>query len=167
MAYMTVGYARLFQRRHEDALVAGEKAIALGPNSSDVYHMAGMFHEYAGDFRKAAQYEEQAQRLSPLRRNESMMDEARARFHLGDLTAARDIASRVLVEKPRWLTAQTVLVAALWKLGSEEEARLTVRKMLANHPNLTVSRWAQGLPYRHQKDLDALVMPLRLAGMPE
>jgi adenylate cyclase len=85
MAYMTVGYARLFQRRHEDALVAGEKAIALGPNSSDVYHMAGMFHEYAGDFRKAAQYEEQAQRLSPLRRNESMMDEARARFHMGDL----------------------------------------------------------------------------------
>jgi adenylate cyclase len=167
MAYMTVGYARLFQRRHEDALVAGEKAIALGPNSSDVYHMAGMFHEYAGDFRKAAQYEEQAQRLSPLRRNESMMDEARARFHLGDLTAARDIASRVLVEKPRWLTAQTVLVAALWNLGSEEEARLTVRKMLANHPNLTASRWAQGLPYRHQTHLDALIKPLRLAGLPE
>jgi hypothetical protein len=126
-----------------------------------------MFHEYAGDFRKAAQYEEQAQRLSPLRRNESMMDEARARFHLGDLTAARNIASRVLVEKPRWLTAQTVLVAALWNLGSEEEARLTVRKMLANHPNLTAGRWAQGLPYRHQMHLDALIKPLRLAGLPE
>jgi adenylate cyclase len=65
MAYMTVGYARLFQRRHEDALIAGEKAIALGPNSSDVYHMAGMSHGYAGDFRKAAQYEEQAGEVSP------------------------------------------------------------------------------------------------------
>jgi len=83
MAYMIVGYVRLFQRRHEDALVAGEKAIALGPNSSDVYHMAGMSHGYAGDFRKAARYEEQAQRLSPLSRNESMVDEARARFHMG------------------------------------------------------------------------------------
>src|SRR5215831_12808339 len=100
MAYMTVGYARLFQRRHEDALVAGEKALALGPNSSDVYHMAGMFHEYAGDFRKAAQYEEQAQRLSPLRRPESMMDEARARFQMGDLVLALEIAARVLTEKP-------------------------------------------------------------------
>jgi adenylate cyclase len=167
MAYMTVGYARLFQRRHEDALVAGEKAIALGPNSSDVYHMAGMFHGYAGDFRKAAQYEEQAQRLSPLRRNESMMDEARARFHLGDLVAARDIASRVLIDKPRWLFAQATLAAALWNFGSEDEARATVRKMLANHPNLTASRWAQGLPYRHQKDLDALMTPLRLAGLPD
>jgi adenylate cyclase len=167
MAYMTVGYARLFQRRHEDALVAGEKAIALGPNSSDVYHMAGMFHEYAGDFRRAAQYEEQAQRLSPLRRNESMMDEARARFHMGDLVLALEIAARVLIEKPRWLTAQTLLVAALWNLGKEDEARVTVGKILANHPNLTASRWALGLPYRHQKDLDALIRPLRLAGLPE
>jgi adenylate cyclase len=167
MAYMTVGYARLFQRRHEEALVAGEKALALGPNNSDVYHMAGMFHEYAGDFRKAARYEEQAQRLSPLRRNESMMDEARARFHMGNLVLALEIAARVLIERPRWLTAQTVLVAALWNLGREDEARVTVGKILANHPNLTASRWAQWLPYRHQKDLDALITPLRHAGLPE
>ena len=166
-AYVTLGYTRLFQRRHDDALAAGEKAIALCPNSAGSYHMAGMFHGYSGDFRKSAEYEQQAQRLSPLSRNESMVDEARARFHLGDLVAARDITSRVLIEKPRWLTAQTVLVAALWSLGSEDEARTTVRKMLANHPNLTASRWGQGLPYRHQKNLDALVTPLRLAGLPE
>jgi adenylate cyclase len=166
-AYVAIGYTRLFQRRHDDALAAGEKAIALGPSDAGAYHMAAMFHGYSGDFRKAAEYEQQAQRLSPLSRNESKVDEARARFHLGDLVAARDIASRVLIEKPRWLTAQTVLVAALWSLGSEDEARVTVAKILANHPNLTASRWAQGLPYRHQKDLDAVVTPLRLAGMPE
>src|SRR6516165_10706299 len=166
-AYEALGYTRLFQRRHDDALAAGEKAIALRPSHAGAYHMAGMFHGYAGNFRKAVDYEEQAQRLSPLRRNESKVDEARARFHLGDLVAARDIAARVLIEKPRWLTAQATLAAALWNLGSEDEARATVRKMLANHPNLTASRWAQGLPYRHQKDLDALTTPLRLAGMPE
>jgi adenylate cyclase len=127
--------------------------------------MAAMFHGYSGDFRKSAEYEQQSQRLSPLSRNESMVDEARARFHLGDLVAARGIASRVLIEKPRWLTAQTVLVAALWRLGSEDEARIAVKTILANHPNLTASRWSQGLPYRHQKDLDALVTPLRLAGL--
>src|SRR5262249_22118193 len=140
-AYVVLGYTRLFQRRHDEAVAGGEKAITLGPSDSSVYHMAGLFQGYAGDFRKAAQYEEQAQRLSPLSRNESMVEEARARFHLGDLLAARDIASRVLVEKPRWLTAQTVLAVALWSLGSVDEARFTVRKMLANHPNLTASRW--------------------------
>jgi adenylate cyclase len=164
---VALGYTRLFQRRHDDALAAGEKAIAFSPSSAVAYHMAGMFHGYAGDFRKAAQYEEHAHRLSPLSRNESRIDEARARFHLGDLAAARDISSRVLIEKPGWLTAQATLAASLWNLGSEDEARATVRKMLANHPNLTASRWAQGLPYRHQKDLDALITPLRLAGLPD
>ena len=166
-AHVSLGYVRLFQRRHDDAVAAGERAVALGPSSTAAYHMAGMFHGYAGDFRKSSEYEEQAQRLSPLSRNESMVDEARAKFHLGNFAAARDVASRVLVEKPNWLTAQTTLAAALWKLGNEDEARVTVKKMLANHPNLTASRWAQGLPYRRQSDLDALMTPLRLAGMPD
>jgi adenylate cyclase len=167
LAYLTIGYARLFQRRHEDALLAGEKMIALGPNYSDAYHIAGMIHGYVGDFRKAAQYEAQAQRLSPLNLNQSLVEEARARFHLGDFSAARDIASRVLAEKPRWLTAQTTLAAAYWNLGSADEARIAIRQILASHPNLTASRWAQRLPYRHQQDLDALIVPLRLAGMPQ
>jgi adenylate cyclase len=166
-AYVSLGYVRLFQRRHDDALAAGEKAIVRGPSCADAYHVAGMFLGYAGDFRKSSEYQEQAQRLSPIARNESMVDEARAKFHLGKLAAARDVASRVLVDKPHWLTAETTLAAALWKLGREDEARATVRKMLANHPNLTASRWAQGLPYRNQSDLDALMTPLRQAGMPD
>jgi tetratricopeptide (TPR) repeat protein len=165
--YLAIGYARLYQRQHDEALAAGEKAIALGPNCSDAYVIAGTFLSYAGDFRKSAEYQKQAQRLCPLSRNESMVCEARAKFHLGNPVAARDIASRVLVERPHWLTVQAILAASLWNLGSEDEARLTVKKMLADHPNLTASRWAQGLPYRHQTDLDAVVTPLRLAGMPE
>jgi adenylate cyclase len=166
-AYVTIGYTRLFQRRHDDALAAGEKALALSPSSAGVYHIAGMIHGFAGDFRKAVQYEEQSQRLSPLSRSESRVDEARARFHLGELVAARDIASQVLVERPGWLSAQTTLTAALWNLGSKEEARVFVRKIMAHHPNLTTNRWAQGSPYRHQKDLEALAAPLRMAGLPE
>jgi tetratricopeptide (TPR) repeat protein len=167
MPYLVIGYARLYQRRHDEALAAGEKAIALGPSCSDAYHVAGMLQGYAGDFRKSAQYEEQAQRLCPLTLAHSMVDEARAKFHLGQLGAARDVALRVLVERPNWLTAQVTLAASLWNLGSEEQAHLTIRKMLTNHPNLSASSWARGLPYRHKKDLDALMTPLRLAGLPE
>jgi len=167
MAQLLIGYVRTFQRRHDEAIVAGEKSIALNPSSSDAYQMAGMYHGYAGNFRQAVLYVQEAQRLSPLNRNESMVDEARARFHLGELAAAREITSRVLAEKPRWLTAQTVLVAALWNLGLEEEASGVVRRMQADHPNLTASRWAQGLPYRNQKDLETLMTPLRRAGMSE
>jgi TolB-like protein/class 3 adenylate cyclase/tetratricopeptide (TPR) repeat protein len=166
-AYTTIGYVRTFQRRHEEAVAAGDKAIALSPSGADAYHMAGMYHGYAGNFRKAALYEEQAQRLSPIGFNVSMVDEARARFHLGEFTAARDTALRVLTEKPRWLTAHSVLVAALWSLGSEDEARVVAKELLVRHPDFSVSRWARGLPYRRQEDLDTLVNPLRMAGLPK
>ena len=80
-AYLVMGYVHTFQRRHDDAVAAGEKAIVLNPSTAEAYHMAGMYHGYAGNFREAALYEEQAQRLSPLLINTSMVDEARARFH--------------------------------------------------------------------------------------
>jgi adenylate cyclase len=38
-AYVALGYTRLFQRRHDEALAAGEKAIALSPNGAGAYHM--------------------------------------------------------------------------------------------------------------------------------
>jgi adenylate cyclase len=166
-AYLVIGYVRSFQRRHDEAVDAGEKAIALSPSGSDAYHMAGMYHGYAGNFQTAALYEEQAQQLSPLERNESMVDEARARFHLGDFAAAHDIASRVLKERPRWLTAQSTLIASLWNLGRQDEARMIAKELLTGHPSFSVSRWARGLPYRCQEDLDALVNPLRMAGLAE
>jgi TolB-like protein len=166
-AYLIIGYVRTFQRRHDEAVAAGEKAITLSPSSTDAYHMAGMYHGYAGDFRKAALYEEQAQRLSPISKNVSEVDEARARFHLRDFIAARDIAHRVMKEKPRWLTAQTTLISALWNLGKEEDARIVARELLASHPNFSVGRWALGFPYRRQEDLEALLSPLRMAGLPE
>ena len=165
--YMIKGYACTFMRRHDEATEAGQKAIALSPSSAGAYHMAGMFYGYAGDFRKAAAYEQQAQRLSPLSMPHAMVDEARARFHLGDFTAARDISLRVLKTKKRWLTAQTTLVAALWNLGSKDEARSAAKELSAEHPNFSVSRWASGLPYKREQDLEAMIGPLRLAGLPE
>jgi TolB-like protein/class 3 adenylate cyclase/Flp pilus assembly protein TadD len=166
-AYLIIGYVRTFQRRHDEAVAAGEMAINLAPSSSDAHHMAGMYHGYAGDFRKAVIYEEHAQQLSPIERNESMVDEARARFHLGDFAIAHDIASRVLKERPLWLSAQSTLIAALWNLGRKDEAHIISRELLAGHPSFTLARWARLLPYRRQGDLDALISPLRMAGLPE
>jgi adenylate cyclase len=92
-----------------------------------------------------------------------MVDEARARFHLGDFVAAHDIASRVLKERPCWLTAQSTLIAALWNLGRKDEAHIIARELLAGHPSFALSPWARLLHYRRQDDLDALVKPLRMA----
>jgi hypothetical protein len=137
------------------------------PGIAGAYHMAGMFYGYAGDFWKAAAYHRQAQRLSPLSWSNFMVEEAQARFHLGDFAAARDIGLRVLKARKRWLTVQTILIAALWNLGSEDEARSAAKELLAGHPDFSVGRWARGLPYKREEDLEALIAPLRSAGLPE
>ncbi|WP_249141512.1 winged helix-turn-helix domain-containing protein [Bradyrhizobium liaoningense] len=166
-AYLVIGYVRTFQHRHDEAVEAGEKAITLSPGGTDAYHMAGMYHGYAGNFREAIRYIEHAQRMSPLSLTESMVDEALARFHLGDFAAASNTASQVLKERPGWLTAQTTLIAAQWMLGQETEARIIAKDLLDRHPRFSVARWAVRLPYRRQEHIDALIKPLRLFGLPE
>ena len=136
------------------------------PGSSDAYHLAGMFHGYSGNFRKEVRYEERAQEMSPLQIDVSMVDEARARYHLNEFDAACEVALKVLRVHPRWLTAQTVLVAALWRLGKVEEARRIVKELMAAYPEFSVNRWSRGLPYRRREDLDNLVRPLSEAGLP-
>ena len=166
-AYLVIGYVRTFQRRHDEAVEAGEKAITLRPGGTDAYHMAGMYHGYAGNFREAIRYIQYAQRMSPLSLTELMVDEALAKFQLGEYSEARDIASQVLNEKPGWLTAQSTLVAALWQLGRKEEARIVAKSILNGHPRFSVTRWAVRLPYRRHEHLDAMIRPLRLVGLPE
>ena len=118
-AYSTIGYARTFQRRPNEAVEAVEKAISLCSNDHGTFHSAAMAHVFAGNFEIARDYEEQADRLSPLDQSESLVDLARANYHLGAFEEARRISALVLVRQPRWMTAQTILVAALWRLGRE------------------------------------------------
>jgi len=164
-------YVNFDRHTHAQARDQLAQALEINPVFTPALYLLGLTltdqARFGWEKDRAATYEAAMQRLSPIGLNVSMVDEARARFHLGDFTAARDTALRVMKEKPRWLTAQAILVAALWNLGSEDDARVIVRELLVRHPDFSVSRWARGLPYRRQEDLDTLLNPLRRAGLPE
>ncbi|MBT5896851.1 MAG: hypothetical protein HOK30_00365 [Rhodospirillaceae bacterium] len=166
-AYTVISYARSYQRHHEAAVEAAENAVALRPNHTGVFHLSAAAHIYAGNFETGRNYEEQARRLSPLDHAVSLVDLARAHYHLGAYTEARELTGRVLEDKPRWLTALTIQLAALWRLGEEDEARDIAATIIEGHRNFSVSRWSNGSPYRRAADLAALMDPLRLAGLPE
>jgi len=166
-AYSTIGYARTFQRRPDEAVEAAEKAISLSPNNSGAFHSAAMAHVFAGNFEIARGYEEQAGRLSPMDQSVSLVDLARANYHLGAYEEARRISATVLERQPRWMTAQTILVAALWRLGREAEARVIADKVIQGHSKFSVARWSSGFPYRRAEDLAALMDPLLATGLPE
>lgn len=165
--HIVIGYVRLFQRRHAEAVNDAERAVALCPSGTDVHHMAGMIHGYDGNFRMAAHLEALAQRLSPLELSVQSIDHARARYHLGEFATARDLARRVLATNPRWLSAMTTLIAALWRLDDSATSLAVAKDLLREHSSFSVSRWSALLPYRRPQDLAYILEPLRLAGLPE
>jgi TolB-like protein/class 3 adenylate cyclase/Tfp pilus assembly protein PilF len=165
--YSIISYVRSFQRRHDDAVAAAEQAVALGTNSANTYHMSGMAHIYAGNFETGRDYEGQASRLSPMAQEIFLIDWARAQFHLGEYDKARAISERVLKVMSRWLTAQTILLASLWRLGRKEEATKLGAAIRSSSPRFSVARWSSGYPYRREQDLQALMDPLLEAGLPE
>lgn len=159
-------YTKSYQRQHDAAVAAGEKAVRYVPSSTDAYHIAAVAHGFAGNFDKAAAYEVTAERLSPLHGTESLVDEARYRVHLGEYDLARSKALEVLRTRPRWLTALTTLLAADWHLGNKEAARATAAAILQIHPKFSISWWATWMPYRSPAHLEVLTKPLGGSGLP-
>jgi adenylate cyclase len=166
-AYTTISYAQTFQGHHDAALVAAERAVALTPNVAGTLHRSAMSHIFAGNFEIGRNYEQQATRLNPMDQFVSLVELARAQYHLGDFEDARRVAAHVLVSQPRWLTAQTILVSALWRLGLESEACEIADKIIQGHNKFSVARWAKGWPYRQKEDLEYLIDPLRRAKLPK
>ena len=50
-------------------------------------------------------------------------------------------------------------------IAIEEEARKTGNSIEQDYPNFSVARWSKGFPYRRAEDLQALMEPLRQAGL--
>lgn len=163
--YSIISYARTHQRRHDEAVDAAEKAVQFSPNSASAFHMSAMAHIFAGNFNIAHNYELQYCRLSPMAREVALVELARAEFHFTKFEQAREHASKVLETQPSWLTAKTILLAALWRFGHEQEAKQLASAIRNDHPRFDVDRWAGKWPYRDAENLDALIEPLKSAGL--
>ena len=166
-AYTVISYARSFQGRHDEAVEAAERAVDLSPNHSSIFHISVMPGLYAGNFETSRDYEQQCGRLSPRDQEVSLVDLARAHYHLGTYEEARRLAVLVLGRRPLWMTALTILVATLWRLGREDEARAVTARIIQGHGKFSVARWSRGFPYRRSEDLADLMDPLIAAGLPE
>ncbi len=165
--HTVTSYTRTYQRRHDEAIAATEKALAFGPNDAHSVHMAAITYVYAGEFRFARDYQIHYRRLVPLGQYESSIELARAHFHLGEYENARNITEQILNAMPHWLTAQTILLSSLWRMEMKDEASKIFDVIIRNHPKFSVERWSRAAPYRNPDDLSDLMNPLLEAGLPE
>ena len=145
-----------------------EKALALDPNSAWAWSRLGWVEIYADHPARAIENFERALRLSPL-------DPMNFNNYVG-IGIAHDLAGRfdesvtylqrAMEERPGALWILRALVPALVGAGRLEEAKAECARLLAAHPDASVTTFRQGMVFS-KAILDRWVPRWKAAGFPD
>jgi adenylate cyclase len=166
MAHSLLTYVVMQERRFEDALSEGARAVSIHPGDAEAYHMLAMARIYNGEFTEGARLEKRSLGLNPLALENSLVELGRAYFHLGRFDDAIIVLERVGRAKPNWLTAHTLLAGCHSQTGHTELAADAATKILRIKPDFSLAWWSQCQLYRRREDLECHLASLRAAGLP-
>jgi tetratricopeptide (TPR) repeat protein len=131
--------------------------------------MSGWVRLHTGDPRTAAEHFTRSIRLSPLDPLVSYVFAGLGIAHMmaRDYDKAVKFATKAVREEPRNATARRILAASLALLGRTEEARSTMRALLALTPDFTMSHMRMFMPYQDAEFVERYLRGIREAGGPE
>jgi adenylate cyclase len=158
-----------------EGIASLDRALQYNPNSADSLAMSGTLRAYLGDTVTALRHLELADRLTPIGTyiNFKNFGFYLASFVDGDYSRAVEWTGKVLRGAPGNVTALRYRASALALLGRPDEARRTVKQLLAQVPEMTVSRCRRHVevdmksPFKRPGVVEAYYKGLRLAGLPE
>jgi adenylate cyclase len=143
-ALMVDAWANLSVRRRFDTAAAKfEQALEVNPNDSTAWLLRAMMYCFVGDDTKAVQSADRAIRLSPLDPRRSYYDSLAASAYgsAGQYDKAIELAQRSLrLDRSHGSTLRTLAISQ-YRSGRIDEARKTVREVLALDPTLTVTKY--------------------------
>jgi TolB-like protein len=162
LARANLGWALLWMRRHDAAIDAYEKALALNPNFSDP--LFGGVLVYAGESSRALGFVQEHLRLDPFHPPHLHAIQGHALYMLGRYREAITPFSECIRRAPSFLLGHLWLAATLVRLGQGEEVRVVAAEVLKRSPR--VSDWLPlMLPYRNPQDAERMIEALREAGI--
>ena len=156
-----LGFACLYQKQHDAALVAYERAIELNPNDADILAEMGDALTFVGQHERAIQLLTVAMRLNPLCPDWYLWNLGGVYFNVGDYRSAIDTLEQMSDRSE----AHRLLTASYAHLGEMAEARDHAAQLMKVHPNFSISQWRDILPDRDQEPLERLIEGLRKAGL--
>src|SRR5262249_18832837 len=126
---------------------AFERALALSPSSAFTLFLGGVFLAYAGEAERAIDWAERALRLSPIDRLAFACHQAVAigYFMRAQYEEAATAARRAVLSNPSFSVTQSLLAAALAKLGRTAEAKAIAEQVLALQPSFSSSRFCNAV----------------------
>jgi TolB-like protein/class 3 adenylate cyclase/Tfp pilus assembly protein PilF len=146
-----------------------DRALVLDPNLAAGWHLSGWVNIYLGKPEVAIEQLARAMRLNPL---DPMLfglqnGTAAAHFLAGRYDEAAAWSEKALREHADFLPALRMAAASHACAGRMLEAHKAVARIRQLDPELRVSKLADVVPFRGQKDFDRYVEGLRTAGLPE
>jgi tetratricopeptide (TPR) repeat protein len=155
--------------KHEPALAMVERALAQNPSSATAHNVSAVIYMILGRHEKSLEHAERSLRLSPFDPLRFIPQSALA---AAKLTAGCDeealaAAHRALEANPVFAPGITVMALCLQRLGRNEEARATVRRLLEIAPDTRISTLSERFLFANGLGYDRTVAEIRAAGLPE
>jgi adenylate cyclase len=161
--FAELGYARLYSKQLEEALIEYAHAMTLNPNDSDII----------ADYADALVYAEQPARSVELLEKAMRLNPYYPDWYLWNLADAYDALGRyedVLAAVKRMQDpsdGRRLQAIAYAHLGLMKEAQAIAGEVMRLHPGFTISQWIQRPPFRQGPVLERYIDGLRKAGLPE
>lgn len=152
-AHALLGYHSLLLGKHDQAIAAGERAVALSPNHAD--NAANLACSYAVSDRPADAIAllRKAMRLSPVYPAWYLNILGFAHNRLGQYDEAEDVLSLALQREPAYSECRLILAAAHHARGRIEDARREAAEVLRRDPAFRLSALQARLSIVKDRDL--------------
>jgi adenylate cyclase len=166
-----MGCIYLFQRQYDNAIVEGERAIALAPNVACNKAILAQTMLFAGRFEEAITLLKRAMRLNPHYPSWYLHFLAVAYSMIGDHEKAIALNEELLnlrrSVRGNIITPLLGLAADTIFLGREDEARAYVKEILEVEPNFSLEQFQNVNFFKDPLHLKRTSEALRKAGIPE
>ena len=162
-----LGLIYLFQRRHDEALAEGERAVAFSPNTAQNNSTLGFTLAFSGQHAEAITLLKKAMRLSPYYPDYMVWMLGLAYTEAGQYEEAVQILRKSLERNPDHFLPYVRLAAALSELGRDVEARAAAAQVLRINPKFTITYWGRVSPYKDPAAWARHRNALLKAGLPE
>jgi adenylate cyclase len=164
LAHRSLLLVHSFRGEVEEALAAGERAVALSPNNAEILAEFGMRLALMGQWERGISLIDGAIAHNPAHPGWYHTAPALNFYRQGRYAEALEEARQIAA--PGWVHHHTILAMIYGQLGQEEEARVAARQLLELDPDFEENAWYE-LQLRNFPDQIAEHMAegLRKAGL--
>jgi adenylate cyclase len=159
------GQIYLWQKKFDEAIVEGEKRIALDPSDAEGIATLAMTNVFSGVPERALELIATAMRLDPHYPFWHLHIMGMSYMALENYSEAIAVQRRAIVRNPDSMPLHMVLAACLALAGEQEAAEKELAESKRLNPELSIAFVSEQVPYRRSEDRDRWLAGLRKAGL--